>query len=75
MQLKNKRITGNISLLGDKSIAHRAIIIASHFPGIHFIKNLPQNKDLLATLTIFKQYGLKYKINKDNIEIDLDIYH
>ena len=70
MLLKNKKITGNISLHGDKSIAHRAIIIASHFPGIHFIKNFPQNNDLIATLTIFKQYGLKYKISKNNIKID-----
>ena len=70
MQLKNKKITGNISLHGDKSIAHRAIIVASHFPGIHLIKNLPQSNDLIATLTIFKQYGLKYKMNKNNIKID-----
>jgi len=60
----------HISLPGDKSIAHRALILASFAKGKHQIDNFPTNEDVLSTLKIFHNYGLKYKFINDKIMID-----
>ena len=60
----------HISLPGDKSIAHRAIILASFIKGKHQIDNFPTNEDVLSTLKIFYNYGLKYQFINDTIVID-----
>ena len=53
--LSNKyKINGNITLPGDKSIAHRAVIISSHVKGIHILNNFPKNEDTMTTLNIFE---------------------
>ena len=57
-------------MLGDKSIAHRALILCSWFKGAHIIKNLPLNEDALTTLSALESYGLKYVLNGHNISID-----
>ena len=57
-------------MLGDKSIAHRALILCSWFKGSHLIKNLPKNEDVLATLSALESYGLKYVLDGNNISID-----
>lgn len=53
------RLKGNIFLPGDKSIAHRCIILSSISKGITNIENFPANKDCLATLNAFKKLGVK----------------
>ena len=60
----------NISLPGDKSIAHRALILASFIKGKHQIDNFPINEDVLSTLKIFHNYGLKYNFINNKIMID-----
>ena len=47
------KINGTVKISGDKSIAHRALILASHFRGEHTIKNFPKNDDVMSTLSIF----------------------
>ena len=81
--LSNKyKINGNITLPGDKSIAHRVLILLSMIKGNHIIKNVPQNKDIDTTLSILNQFGLLYQncgndrlsINSNNMEFkDLTI--
>jgi 3-phosphoshikimate 1-carboxyvinyltransferase len=55
------RLKGTISLLGDKSIAHRAVILSSLTRGKIEIKNFPLNKDCLATINSFNKLGVKIK--------------
>ena len=57
-------------MLGDKSIAHRALILCSWFKGSHLIENLPLNEDVLTTLSALESYGLKYVLDGNNISID-----
>ncbi|MBT6776784.1 3-phosphoshikimate 1-carboxyvinyltransferase, partial [bacterium] len=42
-------ITGSINLPGDKSISHRALMIASLSPQISTIKNLSDGRDVQST--------------------------
>ena len=57
-------------LPGDKSISHRAIIISSFIPGVHKIRNIPKNEDVLITLDILSNYGLKINYDKDLLMLD-----
>ena len=70
MLLNKFKIIGDISLSGDKSIAHRALLLSSIIKGKHIIENFPSNQDLVSTLSILNQYGLKYILNDGFLEID-----
>lgn len=56
-------IQGKISLPGDKSIAHRALIIAAIAKGATFIKNFPANEDCLSTLSALRKLGVRITKN------------
>jgi len=55
------RIFGEISLSGDKSIAHRAIILASICTGESKIRNVPDSKDVLTTINLIRKCGINIK--------------
>ena len=57
------RLKGEISFLGDKSIAHRAIIVSALTRGKTTIKNFPANKDCLRTLRAFQKLGIRTKVS------------
>src|SRR3989338_6893642 len=57
-------LKGEISLLGDKSIAHRALIIASLAQGKTSIENFPASKDCLYTKSALKKLGVRIIQNK-----------
>ncbi len=64
-------INGIISVPGDKSISHRALILLSISEGIGKISGLLESEDCLATLKIFKMLGVKIeKINKNYYSIE-----
>jgi len=54
-----KSIRGEISLPGDKSIAHRSIFISAIAKGKTQIYNFPAGQDCLATLRAFRKLGVK----------------
>jgi len=54
-------LKGEISLLGDKSIAHRSVIISAISQGKTIIKNFPANKDCIYTLKAFQRLGIRIK--------------
>ena len=58
-----------ISLPGDKSIAHRSLIIGSLPKGEYKIENFPNSLDCLATLECMKKIGIKARKNSDEIYI------
>lgn len=53
------RVKGEIVLLGDKSIAHRSIIISAITPGKTVISNFPFSEDCISTLKVFRALGIK----------------
>lgn len=62
------RIAGRIILPGDKSIAHRAIILSAITPAKTKIKNFPLNEDCLSTVKAFRRLGIKIPDNFKNIK-------
>jgi len=59
-----KELHGQIHLPGDKSIAHRAIILSALVYGKTRIDNFPPNDDCLETISVFRKLGIK--ITKGN---------
>ena len=54
-----RTIRGEILLPGDKSIAHRSIIISAIAKGKTYIYNFPNSQDCFITLKAFKRLGVK----------------
>ncbi len=52
-------LKGEAVILGDKSIAHRAVILGALASGKTVIKNFPPNDDCLATINVLKKLGVK----------------
>ena len=57
------KIIGEISLEGDKSIAHRALILASICNGESVINNLPLSDDILSTVNCLSQTGISINLD------------
>ncbi len=64
-----EKLRGKLSLPGDKSIAHRAIIISSLSSGSTTIRNFPFSQDCLATLEIFKKLGVRISAGKNELRV------
>jgi 3-phosphoshikimate 1-carboxyvinyltransferase len=59
------RLKGEISLLGDKSIAHRLAIISAISQGTTRIENFPANKDCLTTLKVLQELGVSISLKRN----------
>ena len=67
----SENITGEITVPGDKSISHRALILLSISEGIASISNFLESDDCIATANILKKLGVKiYKSEKNNYLIE-----
>jgi len=53
------RVKGKINLAGDKSIAHRSVILSALSKGKTTIQNFPANADCISTINAFKKLGIK----------------
>ncbi|MBT8380567.1 MAG: 3-phosphoshikimate 1-carboxyvinyltransferase [Ignavibacteria bacterium] len=62
---KIKKVSGNLSLAGDKSISHRALIISALAKGKSYLKNLSISEDVRATLNCLQQIGIEIIFNKN----------
>lgn len=54
---KINRVNGELSLTGDKSISHRAIIFSAMATGKSIITNLSQAQDVISTMVIMHKLG------------------
>lgn len=63
----SKGLKGEISIPADKSISHRAVILASLANGQSIIKNFSKGQDPLSTLQICKNLGIKAEFKDDLI--------
>lgn len=59
-----QRFSADLTLLGDKSIAHRALIISALSSGRVRIENFPASNDCLATFSALKKLGVRIKKEK-----------
>ncbi len=63
-------IKGNIKIIGDKSISHRAIIISSIANGESNISGFLNSKDNLSTINAFRSMGVSIEIlNAHNVRV------
>ncbi len=56
---KIKKLSGTLRIIGDKSISHRALILASISIGKSEIANLLESEDVISTANILKDLGIK----------------
>ncbi len=71
MKLKyNGPLTGEISVPGDKSITHRAIMLASLSKGKTVISKPLLGDDCISTINIFRKLGVHISIEGDNVIVD-----
>lgn len=54
-------LQGKISLPGDKSISHRAVIFGSAAEGVTRVENLLKAEDVLCTVEIFRKLGIRIR--------------
>jgi len=64
---KSKSLKGEITVSGDKSISHRAIMFGSIAEGDTTIKGLLKGEDNMATLKAFRQMGVRIDEHKNGI--------
>lgn len=62
-----KGMNGDLALPGDKSISHRVVIMAGLASGKSTIKNLLIAEDVLATIRILQQLGVKMSHRPESI--------
>ena len=64
------RIVGEVNIVGDKSISHRAIILSSLASGKSMLSNVLISGDTKATINIFKNLGVEInEISNNRLEI------
>ena len=65
-----RRIVGEVNIVGDKSISHRAIILSSLASGKSLLSNVLISGDTKATINIFKNLGVEInEISNNQLEI------
>ncbi|MCX7610499.1 MAG: 3-phosphoshikimate 1-carboxyvinyltransferase [Ignavibacterium sp.] len=64
---KIKKVNGELSFKGDKSISHRAIFFSSMANGISIIKNLSDCEDVNSTIEAFKLLGAEFESTKEKM--------
>lgn len=53
------RIKGKATFLGDKSVAHRAVLLSAITSGVTIIENFPVNNDCLSTAGAVEKLGVR----------------
>ncbi|TET29579.1 3-phosphoshikimate 1-carboxyvinyltransferase [Candidatus Aerophobetes bacterium] len=64
-----RHLKGEITVPGDKSITHRALIFASIARGKSMVKGLQKGKDCLATLNALKMMGIHMEEEEDRLVV------
>ena len=62
-------MNGEVYLPGDKSVAHRAIILASLLNAKSKIGNIPHSQDIFTTINVLSQCGIESLIGLDSVKI------
>lgn len=65
----NKNLNGEITVPGDKSISHRAIIFGALAEGVSKVKGVLKGEDCIATMNCFRELGIKIEEEGDDIYV------
>lgn len=66
-----KRVFGDIEVLGDKSISHRAVILGSIAKGETNIENILLSEDTLNTIEILKKIGANITVDMETRKVTI----
>ena len=66
---RKTRLQGEITVPGDKSISHRAVMFGALSKGTTEVTNFLQGADCLSTISCFQKLGIKIENNTDKIII------
>lgn len=70
MQIKpSAPLRGTITVPGDKSISHRAVMFSALAKGTANIRGFLTGDDCLSTISCFQQMGVKIKQNGENVTV------
>lgn len=64
-----QRITGEISVPGDKSISHRAVMLGALAEGTTRISGFLQGADCLSTISCFRRMGIEIERDGDEVTV------
>jgi 3-phosphoshikimate 1-carboxyvinyltransferase len=66
---KFSKVTGTLSLPGDKSISHRALMISALSKGKSHIENLSSSDDVKSTIDCLRQLGIEINTHKKQLVV------
>lgn len=69
IQPVNNGLNGNITIPGDKSISHRAVMFGAIAEGKTTIKGFLPGADCLSTISCFKEMGVEITQNGDEVTV------
>ncbi|MGT2949721.1 3-phosphoshikimate 1-carboxyvinyltransferase [Streptococcus cuniculi] len=71
MQLRTNvdRLAGRLRVPGDKSISHRSIMFGSLAQGVTKVYGILRGEDVLSTMQVFRELGVKIEDKGDVVEI------
>ena len=64
-----KGLRGSLRVPGDKSISHRSIIFGSLAKGVTKVHDILRGEDVLSTMQVFREMGVKIEDKGDLVEI------
>ncbi|MGP4075317.1 3-phosphoshikimate 1-carboxyvinyltransferase [Halobacillus sp. K22] len=64
-----KSLRGSLTVPGDKSISHRAVIFASLGQGVSQITNFLTGEDCMRTVEVFRQLGVQIEQSGDELTV------
>ena len=67
---KINKVSGTLSLSGDKSISHRALLISSLAEGKSYIKNLSNSDDVKSTISCLQALGIEIEFNEKELIVN-----
>ena len=65
-----KKLSGEISVQGDKSISHRAVILGSIAEGTTRVTNFLPSEDCIRTIKAFEAMGINIEMNRNTLIIN-----
>lgn len=68
---KAKPLKGEVTIPGDKSISHRAVMIGSLSTGTSTVNNFLQGEDCIATINAFRQMGIDIENNSKDKKVTI----
>lgn len=69
-----ERLKGTIRVPGDKSISHRSIIFGSLAKGVTRFHDILRGEDVLSTMQVFRDLGVKIEDNGDIVVLALMVF-